>query len=108
MVYIEYTDNDGNGGTCGASVISSNVLLTAAHCVFLNATIEVILGHVKIKDGAKHPIKKKLVHPEFFMYNRTKHLNNDIALLYVSPKMNITPISIIKPSQQVGHLEHLY
>ena len=74
---------------CGGSIISKNVIMTAAHCVdgpkSIISYIEVGIGHSDISSEKikKFGVKSVLVHPD---WNRGKFEDgrNDIALLKLS------------------------
>ncbi|XP_012227738.1 trypsin-like [Linepithema humile] len=81
---------------CGGNIISSNLVLTAAHCVFMNGiviqswTIVLVGGILKLDENSltrqERGVEKIKVHPEF----NTKTYQNDIAILKLSVPFKFT------------------
>ena len=73
---------------CGASILSSNMLLTAAHCVWkANNKYSILSGSEYINSGMKHNIIGKLIHPH---YERRRYMIvNDLALLKMFPDIDL-------------------
>ena len=74
-------------GKCGGTIITKNLVMTAAHCVFnskkeLNKEISVLMGHSDISSYLikKERVQSILVHPQ---HGINKYYN-DVALLRLS------------------------
>ena len=88
-------------GKCGGSIITKNLVMTAAHCLFnskreLVQEISILMGH---SDVSSPLIKKQkgesiLIHPEF----GNKKYYNDVALLKLSKDLefdhSVQPIGL--------------
>ncbi|CAH2105630.1 unnamed protein product [Euphydryas editha] len=89
--------------TCGAAIITSNVLLTAAHCVksfeSIPSSFRVIVGtSYRLSGGDSYKVSKLYVHENYSPLT----LEHDIAVLVTSKKIkfgkNVDAISIAKPN----------
>lgn len=80
---------------CGGIIYSTNVILTAAHCVYKRSakSLRVIAGtnNRAGNDGLMMPIEKILVHEK---YNSSTYENN-IALLMLDLELPLNPISSV-------------
>ncbi|KAJ8675715.1 hypothetical protein QAD02_011501 [Eretmocerus hayati] len=78
---------------CGSSIISPNVILTAAHCVPEDYSLD--LFYVKVGDsdinfrGSWHQVAKVLKHEKYQEPNKEKRMMNDIALLKLKEPIKI-------------------
>ena len=71
---------------CGASILSRNILLTAAYCVHDDHAVYVILSNSIYRNiGLPHRIEIKYIHDH---YNSTNMANN-LALLVISPPIDL-------------------
>ena len=73
-------------GKCGGSIITKNLVMTAAHCLFnqdskseLDKEISVLMGHSDISSTLikKERVESFLIHPQ----HGNKKYYNDVALL---------------------------
>ena len=90
-------------GKCGGSIITKNLVMTAAHCLFnskkeLNKEISVLMGHSDISSTLikKERVESFLVHPQ----HGNKKYYNDVALLRLSKDLefdnSVQPIGLPK------------
>ncbi|KAH8318182.1 hypothetical protein KR074_000440, partial [Drosophila pseudoananassae] len=78
---------------CGGSLIRSDIVLTAAHCVVSNGPAELTVrvgSSNKNKGGQLHTVSKIVVHQDYNINNMPKFLN-DIAVLRLSNPVKIGP-----------------
>ena len=90
-------------GKCGGTIITKNLVMTAAHCLFnqdskseLDKEISVLMGHSDISSTLikKERVKSFLIHPQ----HGNKKYYNDVALLRLSKDLEfdntIQPIAL--------------
>ena len=88
-------------GKCGGSIITKNLVMTAAHCLFnskreLVQEISILMGHSDVSSSLikKHKVESILIHPEF----GNKKYYNDVALLRLSKNLgfdnSVQPIGL--------------
>nr|XP_033806350.1 coagulation factor X [Geotrypetes seraphini] len=86
--------NENNEGFCGGTILASNFVLTAAHCINQTKYFKVIVGEVDIqkKEGTEsvHTVDRVLMHNNFFK----KTYNNDIALIKLKDPITFSPYRI--------------
>ena len=88
-------------GKCGGSIITKNLVMTAAHCLFnskkeLVQEISILMGHSDVSSALikKQTVESILIHPEF----GNKKYYNDVALLRLSENLefdnSVQPIGL--------------
>lgn len=76
-------------GICGASLISGNVVLTAAHCVRNGAPATVRIGATNQNDGTEVSVRCANTHPDYDGF-----VGNDIAVLKLRESVTNTPVTL--------------
>jgi secreted trypsin-like serine protease len=90
-------------GKCGGSIVSKNLVITAAHCLFnskkeLVQEISILMGHSDLSSDLikKQRVESILIHPQ----NGNKKYYNDVALLRLSKDLefdnSVQPIGLPK------------
>ncbi len=86
---------------CGASLIGSKWIVTAAHCVngISASSIEVVLGvhNLATGSGERHTVKKIYVHPSYNSFSE----DSDIALLELNESSSFQPISLVDAGMNI-------
>ena len=71
---------------CVGSILASNVILTAAHCVQQPvSTYSILSGSTSANNGTSHSISLKIVHPGY----NPRGFVDDLALIIIHPPINI-------------------
>lgn len=85
---LGYNVDDAIEWQCGASIISKNFLLTAAHCVMKRQPTKVRVGVSKLNDGhfQDFEIQNVTIHERFNII--TKH--NDIAVVKIKGEIKFS------------------
>ena len=88
-------------GKCGGTIISKNLVITAAHCLFnskneLDKDVSILFGHSDISSALikRQRVESTLVHPQ----HGNKKYYNDVALLRLSKDLEfdntVQPIAL--------------
>jgi secreted trypsin-like serine protease len=102
---ITYTDFDKQ--FCGGALIDTNVVLTAAHCMFDPSDghryqpyeIQVVLDRADLLDptyGRKHDVAAITVHQGY----NPQTFQNDVALLTLAEPSRALPVALVAPGQE--------
>ena len=71
---------------CVGSVLTDEVILTAAHCFREeNAAYDILIGSMYVDGRIRHNITYKIIYPHF----NPRTLEDDLALLLIYPKINL-------------------
>ena len=90
---------NGVNSECGGSILTENVIITAAHCVLNVSKIAVLVGHPNItsEEIFATSVKSLIIHPD---YNRHGKFRGDLALLQLHTNLcfnkSIQPIALPK------------
>ena len=90
-------------GKCGGTIITKNLVMTAAHCLFnskneLDKDVSILYGHSDISSALikRQRVESTLVHPQ----HGNKKYYNDVALLRLSKDLefdnSVQPIGLPK------------
>ncbi len=93
--------NPVDGQYCDATLVASQYVLTAAHCVDgadVEGAVDVFLGSNNLRDPAalKVPALGAIIHPDwdpFLIYN-------DLALIKLTQPVNLQPMDILTPAEE--------
>ena len=76
----------GNGRPiCGGAILTPTIIVTAAHCVHKVGMYSVLSNTINLHRGLPHNVTQKIQFPN---YNPNR-LSNDLALLIISPPMDL-------------------
>lgn len=96
MAVVAITNGPGTGYFCSGTLITPNVVMTAAHCLYGSSTsnVQVMFGN-SVGSGTYVQTSEALIHPGYDDYS----LVNDIALLRLSSSApaNVAPIPALPP-----------
>lgn len=94
---------------CGCVIITSNWLLTAAHCITVDPNkIEILVGTIKLSSGGtRYKVKEAIKHNEFpILKHNTRNVFHDIAAIRVDGPIqfnnNIQPIKYSTEEVRAG------
>jgi secreted trypsin-like serine protease len=104
-------NGDPSAPSCGGSLIAKNVVLTAAHCVVnMDRRIQVSMGYHHVSEHRKDTLVNVEAVKVHELYDESKSLQNDIALLILADYDNqvfdkqVVPIPMSKDLLKPEHV----
>ena len=98
--YIVHIINEVKKLHCGGSILSPQIIITAAHCVLNNDSYIIISGSAHTSEGIRHNVIRKIINQQFF----TNESSNDLALLKILPPINLIHSPNRKIELHDGHI----
>ena len=95
----------GYGGACSGTLITQNVVLTAAHCAAAPQNMRVYIGNSVNTFAYELGVSQVTVHPDWDPnFQQTNNLANDIALLRLSSSApaQVVPIPYLDGAYKCG------